>query len=92
MHVFPTEEEVKLAAKLLVETYKVSPQLIGQLFDTKQREQANSILQSLGGKKLTTLDVAKLLIQRDGPSLFAGSREVTRNYGYTFLRKFLTKK
>jgi len=92
MHVFPTEEEVKLAAKLLVETYKVSPQLIGQLFDTKQREQANSILQSLGGKKLTTLDVAKLLIQRDGPSLFAGSREVTRKLRLHLLEKIPDEK
>lgn len=49
MHIFPTDEEVERAADLLVNTYGVSPQLLGQLFGTEQRDQANSILQSLGG-------------------------------------------
>ena len=44
MHIFPTDEEVEQAATLLVSEYKVSPQLLGQLFDAGQRDQANSIL------------------------------------------------
>lgn len=73
MHIFPTDEEVEQAAELLVNTYKVSAQLLGQLFGTEQRDQANSILQALGGDRLCALDVARLLIQREGPALFAGS-------------------
>ena len=78
MHIFPTEEEVELAANLLVNTYKISPQILGQLFGTEERDQANSILQSLGGTRLRTLDVARLLIQRDGPALFGGGRKDLR--------------
>lgn len=78
MHVFPSDEEVELAAGLLVNEYRVSPQMLGQLFDTDQRDQANSILQALGDKRLCALDVARLLIQREGPALFSGSKEVTR--------------
>lgn len=79
MHIFPTDEEVELAADLLVNKYSVSAQLLGQLFDTDQRDQANGILQALGGTRLTALDVARLLVQRQGPALFAGSQEVTRH-------------
>ncbi|HEX4954954.1 MAG TPA: DEAD/DEAH box helicase family protein [Thermoanaerobaculia bacterium] len=78
MHIFPTDEEVEQAAGLLVNTYGVSAQLLGQLFDTEQRDQANSILQALGGTRLSSLDVARLLVQREGPALFSGSKEVTR--------------
>jgi len=87
MHIFPTDEEVELAADLLVNKYKVSAQLLGQLFDTNQRDQANGILQSLGGTRLTALDVARLLIQRQGPTLFAGSRDVTRELRLHLLRQ-----
>ncbi|MEK7993263.1 MAG: DEAD/DEAH box helicase family protein [Planctomycetota bacterium] len=78
MQIFPTDEEVELAADLLVNKYNVSAQLLGRLFDTEQRDQANSILQSLGGDRLTTVDVARLLVQRKGPELFTGSQDVTR--------------
>jgi superfamily II DNA or RNA helicase len=78
MHIFPTDEEVEQAAGLLVNQYGVSAQLLGQLFDHDQRDQANSILQALGGERLRALDVARLLIQREGPALFSGSKEVTR--------------
>lgn len=78
MQIFPTDEEVEQAADLLVNKYHVSAQLLGSLFDTEQRDQANSILQSLGCARLTTLDVARLLIQRKGPELFTGSQDVTR--------------
>lgn len=78
MHIFPTAEEVELASELLVNKYKVSPQLLGQLFEVKQRDQANYVLQSLGRKKLTSLDLARLLVQREGPTLFSGSQELTR--------------
>jgi DNA repair protein RadD len=87
MQIFPTEEEVELAIDLLVNKYSISPQLIGQLFDTEQRDQANNILQSLGDERLTTLDVARLLVQRKGPELFTGSRDDTRQ-----LRRYLLQK
>ena len=87
MHIFPTDEEVEQAAALLVSEYKVSPQLLGQIFDTEQRDQANSILQSLGGTRLKTLDLARLLIQRKGPGLFAGSRVEIRELRLHLLRQ-----
>jgi superfamily II DNA or RNA helicase len=79
MHIFPTDEEVEKAAELLVDKYRVSNQLLGRLFNTEQRDQANSILYSLGSKRLAALDVARLLVGREGPGLFAGSRQEIRN-------------
>jgi hypothetical protein len=79
MKIFPTDQEIDIAADLLVTKYKISPQLLGTLFDTKQRDQANSILQSLGRKRLNTYDLAKLLIQREGPELFSGNRKEVRD-------------
>jgi len=87
MHIFPTEEEVELAADLLVNKYKISAQLLGRLFDTNRREQANSILQSLGRSRLSTLDIARLLVQHEGASLFAGKQEVTRELRLHLLKK-----
>ena len=78
MQIFPTESEIKRAAELLVEKYHVSPQLLGKLFGATQRDNANSILTSLGSERLKTLDVARLLVRRKGPELFTGSREDTR--------------
>jgi superfamily II DNA or RNA helicase len=87
MHIYPTDDEVEEAAKLLVNRYQVSAQLLGQLFDTAQRDQANSILQSLGGTRLAVLDVARLFVQREGPGLFAGSRDAVRDLRLHLLRK-----
>jgi DNA repair protein RadD len=87
MQIFPTDEEVEQAAELLVNKYKVSPQLLGQLFDLEQRDQANSILKSLGSTRLTTLDLARLLIRREGPLLFAGSRALVRELRLHLLRQ-----
>lgn len=87
MHIYPTDEEVELASDLLVNKYTVSAQLLGQLFDTDQRDQANAILQSLGANRLTSLDVARLLVQREGPGLFAGSSDVTRKLRLHLLEK-----
>ena len=78
MHIFPTNEETELAADLLVNRYSVSAQLLGQLFGKDQRDQANSILQALGRARLTPLDIARLLVQREGPALFANSSALTR--------------
>jgi hypothetical protein len=78
MQIFPTEAEIDLAADLLVNKFSVSAQLLGRLFGCEQRDQANGILQSLGGDRLTTSDVARLLVPRKGPELFTGSRDGTR--------------
>lgn len=87
MHIFPTVAEVQSSADLLVNRYKVSAQLLGQLFDTEQRDQANAILQSFGETRLTAADVARLLVQRDGPAIFAGSRESVRELRLHLLRQ-----
>jgi superfamily II DNA or RNA helicase len=92
MHIFPTDEEVEKAVDLLVNQYKVSAQLLGKLFDTEQRDQANSVLQSLRGTRLTALDVARLLVQREGPALFTGCRPVTRDLRLHLLRQLSDEK
>lgn len=86
-NVFPTYEEVKKAADLLVNTYHISPQLLGKLFKIEQREQVNSILKALSGKKLCSLDIARLLIEREGVALFSGSKEITRELRLEILKK-----
>ena len=78
MNIFPTEDEINLASDLLVNKYKVSSQLLGRLFDTNQRDQANDILQSLGHTRLKAFDIARLLIQREGPELFGGKSPAIR--------------
>ncbi|MCS6866998.1 MAG: DEAD/DEAH box helicase family protein, partial [Gemmata sp.] len=78
MQIFPTDEEVEQAAELLVKRYGVSVRLLAQLFGIEQRDQANSILQSLGDKRLRPIDLARLLIQQKGPALFSGSEKFTR--------------
>jgi superfamily II DNA or RNA helicase len=85
--VFPDESEIKQAADLLVNRYKVSAQLLGQLFGSEQRNQANDIVQQLGGNRLTTLDVAKLLIFRKGSELFSGRHESVRKLRQCLLTK-----
>ena len=92
MQTFPTDREVELAADLLVNHYNVSAQLLGRLFDSEQRDQANSILQSLGGNRLTTLEVARLLVQRKGPELFAGSGDDTRHLRQHLLHQLSDEK
>lgn len=78
MQLFPTESETERAADLLANGYEVSAQLLGRIFGTTQRDNANSILKSLGRERLTTLDVARLLVLQKGPELFTGSHEDTR--------------
>jgi len=91
MHIFPTDKEVEKAAELLVNKYDVSAQLLGRLFGINKRNQANSILQSLGEARLTALDIARLLVQREGPNLFAGNKKMTRKLRLHLLQKLSDK-
>jgi DNA repair protein RadD len=86
MHIFPTDEEVEITVELLIDKYKMTPQLIGKLFNITQRDQANSVLKSLGGKQLSTPDVTRLLVQREGPALFGGSEDETRELRFHLLK------
>ena len=92
MQIFPTESEIEHVANLLVKKYQVTPQLLGKLFGATQRDNANSILTSLGSGRLTTLAVARLLVRREGPELFTGSREDTRELRLHLLRQLADKK
>ena len=92
MHIFPAEAEIKLAADLLVNKYAISAQLLGQLFGTEQRDQANSILKSLGSNHLRALDVARLLVRRTGTELFTGSRDDTRKLRSHLLKQLDNEK
>ena len=92
MQIFPTESEIEHAANLLVKKYQVTAQLLGKLFGATQRDNANSILTSLGSGRLTTLAVARLLVRREGPELFTGSREDTRELRLHLLRQLADEK
>ncbi len=87
MHTFPTMVEIEKAAGLLINRYSVSPQLLGHLFGVVQRDQASSLLQALGNCRLSSLDVARLLVQRDGAALFAGGADDTRKFRQFLLGK-----
>lgn len=86
MQNYPTETEIDTATDLLVNQYKISSQLLGQLFGLDQRDQANSILQSLGSQRLKAIDVAKLLLQKEGSELFTGSTEPKRELRLCLLK------
>ncbi len=92
MQIFPTGSEIEHAANLLVKKYHVTAQLLGKLFGATQRNNANSILTSLGSGRLTTLAVARLLVRREGPELFTGSREDTRELRLHLLRQLADEK
>ncbi len=92
MRIFPTEQEIERAANLLVTKYQVSPQLLGKLFGVEQRDGANHILQSLGHNRLTPLEVARLLIRRNGAELFRGSHEDTRGLRSHLLKQLPDEK
>lgn len=81
------DEQREVAAKLLVNKYEVSIQLLGELLGKNIKDQANQILQKQRSKKLTHLDLAELLILHKGPSLFSGSQEVVRKLRRHLLAK-----
>ncbi len=87
MGVLPTEAEVEQAVSLLVDEYQLSMQLLGKLFGVQQREHANDVLQHLGGGRLDRRELARLLVHRDGPALFAGSKELVREFRHMLLKK-----
>ena len=80
MKVFPSDEEIDQVAELLVERYRVSSQLLGQLFGPKQKKQANGILQKVGERSLGREDLAKLIIMHRGSHLLCESKD-------TYVRK-----
>ena len=87
MKISPNLEEVELAADLLVNRYNVSAQVLGQLFGTKDRDQANDVLKHLGGQKLDRLKIAKLHILRKGATLFGGSDQKVKDLRQRLLKK-----
>lgn len=87
MEIFPNEQEIDQAADLLTNTYDVSAQLLGKLLGTSQRDQANALLQNLGGGRLDKFQVARLLVLRKGPELFTGSKPEVRQLRLKLLTK-----
>lgn len=87
MQIFPNEHEIDQAADLLSNKYGISPQLLGQLLGKSQRDQANVLLQEIGTARLTKLQVARLLVLRKGPELFAGSAKAVRTLRLALLSK-----
>lgn len=73
-----SDGDINAAANLLVNSYNVSSQLLGQLIGTDHRDDASEILQLLGRPRLTRLEVAKIFIKRHGLKLFSGSSEEIR--------------
>lgn len=82
--VFPNQEEIELAAEILVNDYQVTAAMLNRLFNA---DQINPILKEFNGQRLAPIDIAKLLIYQRGADLFAGSSEEIRE-----LRCYLLKK
>lgn len=79
MKLIPNEYEIEQAVELLVNKFNVSASLLGQLFGTGSRDQANEILRLLGNSRLNRAKVARMLIHRKGSALLSGSsNEVKR--------------
>lgn len=87
MQIFPTESEVSEAADLLVNTYDVSSQLLGELFGKAQRDQASRIIQQRGGARLDRSEVAKLLVYKNGSEVFGGSDDAVRKLRHCLVSK-----
>jgi DNA repair protein RadD len=84
MKIFPSQNEIETAADLLVNKYKISSQLLGELFGTQLRDQANGLLRRMGQARLDRLQLTKLWIYREGPNIFSGNSSATKK-----LRHFL---
>lgn len=84
MKIFPSQNEINIAADLLVNKYNISSQLLGELFGTQLRDQANRILRRMGGERLDQLRLTRLWIYREGPNIFSGNSLATKK-----LRRFL---
>jgi DNA repair protein RadD len=79
MEIFPTKAATDVAVDLLVDRYNISMQMLTDLLGHAQREHANELLHYLEGPKLNRKDIARLLIQREGPGLFGGSTQQVRS-------------
>ena len=73
MKIAPDEQEINCAVDLLVNRYNISAQLLGKLFDLRHKNQANQLLKKLTGDNLDRVSLARLLIFKEGPTLFTGS-------------------
>lgn len=87
MHFYPTDQEIEIAANLLVNKYEISSHLLGELFGRENRDQANQILCSLGESRIDKVQLAKLLIAKKGVCLFSGADEETRKLRRSLLKK-----
>jgi superfamily II DNA or RNA helicase len=87
MDIFPNQEEIEVAADLLVNTYSISPQMVRRMLGERQQVEANGIMQKLKGKCMTKHDLVKLLIMRKGSELFAGSRDEAKEIRFFLLSK-----
>lgn len=47
MKIFPTQNDIEIAADLLVNKYRISSQLLGELFGTQLRNEANRLLMQM---------------------------------------------
>lgn len=74
MRILPTQKEIDDAASLLVDTYQISPQMLGSLIGKEHRSQLNDLLKVFGVNRLNSERIARLLIQKLGTALFSGSK------------------
>lgn len=77
--ILPSDDEIELAADLLINEYGLSKQALTGLFGREQRDEIDGILSVINGNRLGLYDLAKLVILRRGSELFAGSSEQVRN-------------
>jgi DNA repair protein RadD len=87
MQITPRSDEIDSAVELLVDTYNVSTQLIGKLFGIELRDASSEILKRITSEAPNKKQFAKLLIERQGTTLFSGSEEHVVDLRFALLSK-----
>ena len=87
MRVFPTDEEIEDATKLLVERFQITSHFLGKLLGVGRRDEAKFILRKIDLQEPNHIDITRLLIYQKGSSLFSGNEEAVRD----LRRKLLDK-
>ncbi|MFC0560292.1 DEAD/DEAH box helicase [Halalkalibacter alkalisediminis] len=87
MNAFPTESDVQRCLDLLCNQYKVPEKIIKTMFGHTNFNRLNTLLTSLGKKRIDPTELTKMLIMEKGAYLFAGSDDAVRELRKHLLRQ-----
>ena len=86
MNAFPTERDIRITTKLLVDHYGIKQNLLKNIIGNNYLKNLNSMLNNLEEEHLDSYKLARLIIVNRGPYLFAGSSEAIRELRDTLLK------